>query len=347
MNKSLTLSVCIPSYNRVEYLEDLLYSIESQQNCLNYEIVICEDCSPERSQIASLVKEFSFTHANLNIRYIENERNLGYDGNIRRLIELARGDYCLFLGNDDLLCRNALSVISTILKVNTDCGVVVRSYATFDLDPNQIKQEFRYFPEEMKIPPGVDAITTAFRRSVVIPGLVLHRESALQVATLKYDGTLLYQLYLVGRMLAFRSVIFTPEIIALRRDGNLPDFGNSEAERGKFVPHEQTVDSSICFISGMISIARGLELETGLKVFSRIRSDIARYSYPILAIQSRRPKLVFVRYAFSLVELGLGCSILFYCYFFSLLVMGPKFMDTVILYLKSKIGHAPRFGKIG
>lgn len=339
------ISICIPSYNRALYLNELLESISSQP-CINYEVVICEDDSPQRSEISFIVEKFKKSNPAVSLHYLENEKNLGYDGNIRRLIEKSRGEYCLFLGNDDLLCNNALSVISNILTNHVDCGVIVRSYATFDSDPLMIKQEFRYFPKEKLICAGTSAIATAFRRSVVIPGLVIHRESAHKVATSTYDGSLLYQLYLVGRILADRSVIFTPEIIALRRDGNLPDFGNSEAEKGKFIPHEQTVDSSVHFMRGMLEIAQDLESQTGLKVFEKIRADIARYSYPILAIQAHRSKLVFIAYAFSLAKLGLGRNALFYCYFFALLIFGPQLMDKVVWRLKSKIGHAPRLGNI-
>jgi hypothetical protein len=340
-----SISICIPAFNRANFLKELLDSVYLEHECFS-EVLICEDCSPERSQISSIVENFKIAHPGLNIRYIENQKNLGYDGNIRRLIELACSDYCLFLGNDDLLCRGSLSVIKNTLNSYSNCGVLIRSYATFDKDPRKIKQEFRYFPNEKLLGPGVSAISTAFRRSVVIPGLVIHRESALRVATSDYDGTLLYQLYLVGMILANRCVVFTPKIIALRRDGNLPDFGNSEVEKGKFVPHEQTVESSLYFVKGMLEIARGLEVRTGFKVFARIRADISRYSYPILGIQAHRSRLVFTGYAFSLSRLGLGCSPLFYGYFFGLLILGPQFMDKVVFYLKSKIGYAPRLGKI-
>ena len=344
--KNPLISICIPAYNRAEYLSDLLESI-SIQKFQNFEIVIAEDCSPEKLQIAKIVSKFQSNNPCLDVVYEENIKNLGYDGNIRCLFEIARGEFCLFLGNDDLLVNGALLVINDVISRNPECGVVVRSYGTFDLDPAIIKQEFRYFPQEHSIRPGENAVVTAFRRSVVIPGLVIHRESALKVGTSAYDGTLLYQLYLVGMILANRSVIFTPKIIALRRDGNLPDFGNSEAEKGKFIPHEQTVESSVYFVKGMFEIAKGLEVRTDLKVFARIRADIARYSYPILAIQAHRSRLVFAGYALSLCRLGLGRSPLFYTYFFALLVFGPQFMDKVVWYLKTKIGHAPRFGKIG
>jgi len=225
-------TVCIPAYNRATYLPPLLNSILEQDE-RSFEVLICEDCSPERAAISLIVGQYVARNPG-RIRYRENERNFGYDGNIRELVNQAQGEYCVFMGNDDLMCAGALAAIADVTRRHPDCGVVVRTYATFDDSPDNLKQVFRYYPEEHVIPAGAHAIATAYRRSVVIPGMVIHRDTAAELATTEFDGSLLYQLYLVGRLLAKRSVVFTPKIIALRRDGVAPDFGNSEAEKGKF-----------------------------------------------------------------------------------------------------------------
>jgi abequosyltransferase len=342
MNNSPLFTVCIPAYNRANYLPALLDSI-FQQDERDFEVVICEDGSPERAAISSIVSRYSLQHPG-QVRYIENAQNLGYDGNIRELVAQSRGDYCLFMGNDDLLCAGAIKVISDIVHRHPDCGVVVRSYATFDDNPNIYKQVFRYYPREIVIPPGAQAVAAGYRRSVVIPGMVIHRDSAFEVATSQFDGTLLYQLYLVGRILEKRSVVFTPQIIALRRDGVEPDFGNSEAERGKFVPKYQTPESSLHFMAGMMLIAQHVQLTTGLPVFDPISRDISSYSYPILAIQARRSKCVFIRYSIALARMGFWQSPLFNVYFLSLLVLGPVRLDRVINWIKNHLGYTPRLG---
>lgn len=335
-------SVCIPAYNRANYLPPLLDSI-LQQDERDFEILICEDRSPERPAIAAIVTKYSVLNPG-RIRYKENERNLGYDGNIRELVHQAHGEYCVFMGNDDLMCAGALTAIADVTSRHSDCGVVVRTYATFDQSPEVHKQVFRYYPEEHVIPPGHQAIATAFRRSVVIPGMVIHRDSAANLAATDFDGSLLYQLYLVGRILANRSVVFTPKIIALRRDGVAPDFGNSEAEKGKFVPQDQTPESSLHFMHEMLRIAQHVESATGFPVFASIRSDIGSYSYPILAIQARRNKYIFARYGVALGRLGFWRSPLFHGYFVALLVLGPDRVDGLIKWIKNRLGYTPRLG---
>lgn len=336
------LSVCIPSYNRAALLQPLLESV-LRQDFDDYEVLICEDGSPERVAIAEVVRRVQIAYPG-RIRYEENSANLGYDGNIRCLVERAHGRYCVFMGNDDLLCEGALARIAAAVNQQPDCGVVVRSYASFEANPGQPKQVFRYFPQEHVLPAGAQAIFTAYRRSVVISGMVIDRDAAQAVATDRFDGTLLYQLYLVGMILATHSVVFVPEVIALRRDGTPPDFGNSDAERGKFVPRDQTPESSLHFMQGMLAIARHIEETSQQKVFEYIRADIGNYSYPILSIQACRPFTKFAKYGLGLAQMGLWRYPLFYLYFLSLLLIGPRLSDQIVTLIKKTLGYTPKFG---
>ena len=94
--------ICIPAYNRARYLPALLDSIVAQ-DFRDFEIVICEDKSPERDQIAAIVREYQSRYPAM-LRYFENEENLGYDGNVRKLVQKAPGEFCFFMGNDDIMC---------------------------------------------------------------------------------------------------------------------------------------------------------------------------------------------------------------------------------------------------
>jgi hypothetical protein len=193
-------------------------------------------------------------------------------------------------------------------------------------------------------PPGADAVAVAFRRSVVIPGMMLHRADALAAATDRFDGVLLYQLYLVGRIAAHRPVVFTPQVLTLYRNGGVPDFGNAEAERGKFVPKEHTPESSLHFMQGMVDIARHVEAVEGIAVHRRIVADIGNYAYPILSIQADKPLGVFLRYSLGLARLGLWRSPLIPVYFFALLLLGPKASEALIRWIKGRLGYTPAFG---
>ena len=344
MNETPKISVCIPAYNRAAVLPALLDSIVAQETD-GYEILICEDCSPQRAAIAQTAAEYASRYPG-RIRYIENARNLGYDGNLRRMIDLARGDYVLFMGNDDLMCPGALTKVSDAIGRYPSIGVVLRSYASFDERPENISQEFKYFPQERFFPAGADAIATIYRRSVVISGMVVQRECAKRHATDRFDGFLLYQLHLVANILSEMNGVYLPDILVLYRNHGIPDFGNSEAERGKFVPNERTPASSLHFMHGMLEIAAHAERTRGVAIYERILKDIGNYSYPVLAIQADKPLRVFFDYYRGLARMGFWKSRLFHLYFVSLITLGPRRVEAFIRWVKNRLGYTPTIGDV-
>lgn len=339
-----TISVCIPSYNRAQVLPALLESI-LEQDFNGYEIVINEDDSPQRTDIRQIAHQYSDRYFG-RIRYFENERNLGYDGNLRSLVERAQGEYCLFMGNDDLMCPGALRTVADAVKRHPDVGVVVRSYASFDGTPDNINQTFRYFPTERFFPAGAETIGTVYRRSVVIPGMVIHRDAAQRFATSEFDGTLLYQIYLVANILVEMNAVFLPQIIVLYRNGGVPDFGNAEVERGKFVPADRTIASSLQFMRGMLTIAAAVERRRNVLIYRRIVADIANYSYHVLSIQASRPLAQFSGYWWRLAQMGFGRHALFHAYFLALVLFGAQRVDRWIGFIKRRTGHTPTLGKL-
>jgi len=337
------LSVCIPAYNRAGVLRELLDSI-AVQDFAEYEIVICEDSSKERDRIRTIVQDFSLTHKTLTVRYFENETNLGYDNNLKELIRRAAGRFCVFMGNDDLLADCALSTIARTLRSQPNAGVFLRTYAAFNVTTDKIDQVFRYFPEELAIEPGVQAITLFFRRSVVIPGLTLDRDLCLSFESNAFDGSLLYQLYLVGLILAQKGGVYSPEVVTLYRNGGVPEFGNAASERGKFVPNQRTPESSIHFIDSMLAIARHIQNTTRLPVYKGIFQDMACYSYPFISVQADKGKWILTRYAWGLARLGFYKSAMFWGYYLALLIFGTRNCDTFIRWVKAKLGRTPKIG---
>ncbi|ACH38634.1 glycosyltransferase [Citrifermentans bemidjiense Bem] len=338
------ITVCIPAYNRAHVLEALLDSILCQ-SFDDFEVLICEDGSPEREAIRSIARRYAESSI-IPVRYQENVRNLGYDGNLRNLIEQANGQYCFFMGNDDLMCPGALSKVASAVSRYEEVGVVLRTYAAFDGEPENVVQTFRYFDRELFFPAGSRTISTIYRRAVVIPGLVIHRDAARSWSTDRFDGTLLYQLYLVANILADMNAVYLPDVTVLYRNGGTPDFGNSAAERNKFQPKEQTPESSVHFMKGMLEIARFVEQQRRIPIYNFILRDIANYCYPILAIQAQRPLPVFLNYAVSLGRLGFARHPMFHLWFLALLLLGSRRSAIIICWIKEKLGRTPTIGTV-
>jgi abequosyltransferase len=338
------ISVCIPAYNRPGVLPALLDSILNQ-DFDDFDIVIAEDASPERQAIAAKVAEYQ-QRVGEKLKYHENLQTLGYDGNLRRLIELATGDYVLFMGNDDLLAPGALKAVANAVRERQDVGVVLRSYLSFLSDPEQPVQVFRYFDDDRVFPPGPDTVVTFFRRCVFISGMVFKRSSAAALATSQFDGALLYQQHLAGHILAQESGVYLNRILSFHRLGGVPDFGASAAEKGLFVPKQQTPESSVHFMRGMLAIANSLDEQGGAKVGRRILHDIGNYAYPILSIQAGRSFGIFLPYLWQLMRLGFWRVPLFYVYAVGLLILGRKNCDYLIARIKRLLGRAPLLGGV-
>ena len=344
MSSTLSISVCIPAYNRSAVLGELLDSIFFQDYEF-FDVVICEDMSPEREEIRAIVFRYQAKYPG-RIEYVENPNNLGYDQNLRQLLSTARGDYTLFMGNDDLMSPGAIAHVADVLARHSDAAVYLRSYAAFEGEPENVVQVFRYFEHETYFPPGARSIATVYRRSVVIPGMTFHRETALKYTTDKFDGTLLYQLYLVAEILIEKGAVFSPECIVLYRNGGIPDFGNSEAERGVFQPNIRTPESSLRFIEGMLTIIRYIEEEHGVAVARPVIRDMANYSYPLLSIQADKPLKIFLSYGWELSKLGFFRYPIYWFYFIGLLLLGVSRTDSLIVWMKRRLGRTPVLGKV-
>ncbi len=336
-------SVCIPAFNRAHHLAPLLESILTQ-NFGDFEVVICEDMSPERDQIAAIIRDFQSRYPGV-LRYFENDENLGYDGNIRNLVEKASGKFCFFMGNDDLMCEGALENASSVIQRYPNCGLVLRSYAWFDETPEQVNQEVRYFNEEKEFPAGVPSIRFAFRRSGVIAGYIVHRDSANAAATAKFDGTLYYQLHLTARVLIDKTAVCSPKVLVLCRPGK-PDFGRSAKEKGKYIPGSYTPQARLKMISGALSIIRNLKDTTGIDVVEDVIHDYANYFYPYIRDQLALPVAEFYRLYRGYGRMGFARYPLFHMYFFLGYVLGEKRFDVLTAVIRRRLGHTPQLGKL-
>jgi abequosyltransferase len=335
-------SVCIPAYNRARHLGVLLDSI-LVQDYRDFEVIICEDGSPEREQIRNIVAAY-VERDPATIRYYENVRNLGYDANIRNLVAKARGRFCFFMGNDDLMCPGALAHTAGILDRHHNIGVVLKSYAWFDSSPEKINQEVRYFNEERHFAYGVEAITICFRRSGVISGYIVDRDAADAAATDRFDGTLYYQLHLTASVLAARDAVFTPQLLVLCRNSEPPDFGNNRKEAGTFIPGRYTPRARFSMVDGALSIIRYHDRTSDLRMAKAVMRDYANYFYPYIRDQLSLEIADFFRLYLQFARIGFYRYPLFHLNCLVTYMLGEKRFDNATRVVRRYLGRSPQFG---
>ncbi|SFD81806.1 Glycosyltransferase involved in cell wall bisynthesis [Chitinophaga sp. CF118] len=93
--ENIKVSVCIPAYKQVDYLQRLLDSLVIQ-TFTAFEIVITDD-SPDNS-VEALVQQYT---TKLPIRYYRNVPARGMPGNWNTALDLAKGEYIKIMHDDD------------------------------------------------------------------------------------------------------------------------------------------------------------------------------------------------------------------------------------------------------
>lgn len=345
-----TISVCVPAYNRPDTLSELIKTVLDQEYD-DYELIVCEDDSPRSDEIRNIVEDYIKLAPGKNIRFVKNETNLGYDGNFRKLVDIARGKYCVFMGDDDLMLPGTLGKIASVIHNHENIGVILRTWGRIERGSNEIVETFRYFDGDRLFEAGMDSVVSLYRRSVAIAGYTVNRDLARQYATDKFDGTLLYQIYLTGMILMQSRAFYISSMLTVMRNGgdhtSTHFFGNAAAEKEKFKPGMLATDHSLNFIQGMIDIAVHVGEQYGKPELSReIIKDMGNYSYPLLSYHVDKSMLSFSKYYFSLLKMGLWRNPYIHMYFVALLALGKPKCERIIIKIKTYLNRTPKLGAL-
>jgi glycosyltransferase involved in cell wall biosynthesis len=130
----VTLSICIPTFNRPDCLLNCLNSIYIAKKKSNISLEVCVSDNNSNYNTKEIVEKFN---DNLLIKFNKNEKNLGLGVNILKSVSMAKGQFVWIIGNDDLLLPKTLFVIENLLNKNK----LVDFYYinSFHLDTNYIK----------------------------------------------------------------------------------------------------------------------------------------------------------------------------------------------------------------
>ena len=114
----MILSICIPTYNRVNQLDNCLNSILiSKKNVDNFNFEICVSDNNSEGDTESIIKKYN---KELKIKYNRNEKNFGFAINGIKSISMAEGEFSWMIGNDDLILPKTLSKLKNLLQDNLD-----------------------------------------------------------------------------------------------------------------------------------------------------------------------------------------------------------------------------------
>lgn len=332
------LSICVPSYNRPKELLRLLRSVDCNPN--EVQIVVCEDHAPKRLEVRESVEIFK-KETKYIVKYSENEVNKGYDWNIRDFITVADGEYITYIGDDDGFVPGALDKLIIFLKEHRELGYVLRRTQGKTTDGVPV-EKMRYFPGTRFFDAGVETYQLLYRKSVIISGFTFKRELAIDSMTDRFDGTLLYQLYIMAEICLKHPSAYFDEALTQALPGQTEFyFGSSENEKGLYEPGKISARGEMNFVSSFLTISRYIDEKYMLSSTRYVQEDIAKYAYPILEWVSRAGRREMLKCAKMMCEEGLSCSVYFYLYAIGLFIFGRKSCRGLIRLIKKIIGHTP------
>ncbi|WP_374600789.1 glycosyltransferase family 2 protein [Niveibacterium sp.] len=150
----MKVSVIVPAYRLEHFIVPCLDSLSSQQTSFDYEVLVCNDASPDGTLNA--IKSCAKRDARIQI--LDNTENLGLVGTMQRLLATARGDYIAYLDGDDLALPGKLQAQVDYLDAHPGCGIVYHESEVFDSTTGEtLKLYSRDFYNRDYIPPRADA----------------------------------------------------------------------------------------------------------------------------------------------------------------------------------------------
>lgn len=113
------LSICIPTYNRVERLIDIVQRISSNCSSKEIEILVNDNASTDGTE-----KEIAKIK-DTRLKYYKNKKNLGIAGNLIKSVERAKGDFIYIHWDDDFIELDAIPWILKTIKNNKNINQIL------------------------------------------------------------------------------------------------------------------------------------------------------------------------------------------------------------------------------
>lgn len=175
MSRAPRITVAIPNYNTAHWLPSAIESVLAQR-FTDLELLVLDNASTDDS-LAVLGR-----YDDPRIVCHVNDRNVGFAGNIHVGCRLARGDYVIFMGTDDLLLPDFLGEAVAFLDAEPGCAMVHGAAAWIDVEGRRFGGTD---PGWARMTPGGEAMLDAFRRGFCFTTMVM-RTSAIR-ATGPFD----------------------------------------------------------------------------------------------------------------------------------------------------------------
>lgn len=159
-------------------IERILAEIAAH-NLTGVEIVVSDNFSADDTQ--SVVKGYIEKYPGL-IKYSKNSANLGFDANVLKLCDMAKGKFIHIMGNDDFFHPDGLTRLLDALKKTPSLGVVVLSNDFLFPDGYVLTRkggDEKFFPRDVYFSDATEFMRAVSQKIWYVSNTVFLRESYL------------------------------------------------------------------------------------------------------------------------------------------------------------------------
>lgn len=127
--KKIKLSVCVSTYNQVDFISECLDSLLNQITSFNYEVLVSDDCSTDGT--SSIVEMYCAKYPE-KIKNVSRVSNGGPFVNYLNVHQSATGEFVAHMDGDDIALPGKLEAQVLFLDNNPKCNVVWHRMVLFD-----------------------------------------------------------------------------------------------------------------------------------------------------------------------------------------------------------------------
>lgn len=237
--KSVLLSIGIPSYNRGH--RALLNIKHLLQLCYDYEVEFIVSNNGTVNETKEQYDEISAIKDS-RITYFSFDTNQGFSKNFTKVCELAKGQYILFISDEDYIDINVLPSILDMLSNYEETLAIMKTSTTV-----QIKWE------DVTASMGESALSTFMFTSNYMSGHIFNRELIQQYKAIDYlklnqNNNIVYwypHMYLELLLAQYGDIISTSNLLVLEGKAEKTEFEKSVIASNVSIPHYATIESRL------------------------------------------------------------------------------------------------------
>ena len=324
ININPLISICITSYNRLITLERCLMSIKS-----NYpnkiEIVISEDCSPDKFRITEMVEKFK-KNSIYNVIYNCNSVNLGFDKNFRKLIDISNGTYLVFVTDDDAIIETSIDNLIDSISELSDFSVAFTPY--LNLSSNSYE---RKYSNTNLLLAGMPTVINYLYSSILLSGLIFKKSKIPDYNSELFKDLIYSQVYVFASILKQNDGYYINiPLINYIGDGENAFGKNDGLEKNELLADRSNYLSNLEFHKNLIKTIKLFDLHYNENLIIPFSKEYSLKSYTGMSYARKNGKKALDEFWEKINQLDIKLLKITFLYYFSLRIFGYRLTNVMI-----------------